>query len=225
MKKNIKITDNLDKMNKIVKSGQNHHAFSIIEILVWIFIFSLWIVSVFAIISSTLRVNDYNENYIIAVNLANEQIELVRNIRDSNYTKIKKFNQINPSSEDYDIVFNYDSKYKIENDYSNTSAFPIEMTDITSWFEEWHTKLNWLSMLGYNICLDSLNRYTYDCSTSGNKRTKFYKYISFQKVEYVDWLVTKTIDDSYLVKSKVIWYINWYHEFELKSIIADWKRM
>ena len=40
--------------------------------------------SVYSIIVSTLRVNDYNKNYIIASNLAREQIEQVRNIRDSN---------------------------------------------------------------------------------------------------------------------------------------------
>jgi hypothetical protein len=28
-----------------------------------------------------------------------------------------------------------------------------------------------------------------------------------------------------LLKSKVIWYIRWYHEFEVNSIIADWKRL
>ncbi|MDP2396470.1 MAG: hypothetical protein Q8M44_06510 [bacterium] len=48
-----------------------------------------------------------NKNYIIAVNLANEQIELVRNIRDSNYKKIQKYNMINPSSNNYTNVFEY----------------------------------------------------------------------------------------------------------------------
>jgi hypothetical protein len=52
---------------------------------------------VYAIISSTLRVNDYNENYIIASNIAREQLELVRNIRDSNYIKIKPYNLKNPN--------------------------------------------------------------------------------------------------------------------------------
>jgi hypothetical protein len=49
--------------------------------------------------------NDYNKNYIIATNLAREQLELVRNIRDSNYKQIKKYNQINPSNNDYENVF------------------------------------------------------------------------------------------------------------------------
>lgn len=199
----------------------NKKAFSIIEIIVWIFIFSLWITGVYAIISSTLRVNDFNKNYIIASNLANEQIELVRNIRDSNYKKIQKYNQIDPSSNNYNNLFEYNKKYKIENDYLDTATFPIKVLEITP-FEEWVDKLT--SMENYRLCIDSSNRYTYDCTTSGNIKTRFYKYISMEKVEYNEsW--TKIITDAYLIRSKVIWYIRWYHEFEVKSIIADWKRL
>lgn len=203
----------------------NKKAFSIIEILVWIFIFSMWIAWVYAIISSTLRINDLNKNYIIAVSLANEQVELVRNIRDSNYKKIQKYNMINPSSKDYTNVFEFWKKYKIENNYSDSATFPIEVTDITDWFEQWEKKLNTSSMKSYELCLDSLNRYTYDCSNPKNKKTKFYKFVSFEKVNYNDQTGKKEITEAYLVSSKVIWYIRWYHEFELKSIIADWKRL
>lgn len=203
----------------------NIKAFSIIEILVWIFIFALWITSIYAIISSTLRVGDYNKNYIIASNLAREQIELVRNLRDSNYNKIQKYNQINPWDSDYNNVFEYWKKYKIENNYSTTANFPIEVIDITDWFEEWETKLVWTSMNSYKLCIDSQNRYNYDCSDSNSSKTRFYKYISMEKVEYDDWGTTKLIDNAYLVTSKVIWYIKWYHEFEVKYVIADWKRL
>lgn len=199
-------------------------AFSIIEIMVWIFVFSLWIASVYAIITSTLQINDYNKNYIIASNLAREQIELVRNIRDSNYKKIQIYNQINPGSSDYDNVFEIGKKYKIENDYTTTANFPIKVTDITWWFEEWIEELNWASMSGYNLCIDSSNRYTYDCA-SDSTSTKFYKYISIDEVKYMDNWTQKVINNAFVVTSKVIWYIRWYHEFEVKSIITDWKRL
>ncbi|MDR2411330.1 MAG: hypothetical protein LBD88_01710 [Candidatus Peribacteria bacterium] len=63
------------------------------------------IISVFSIIINTLNLNEYNKNYIIAANLAREQIELVRNIRDSNYAKIQIYNQINPNSDNHSNVF------------------------------------------------------------------------------------------------------------------------
>jgi hypothetical protein len=203
----------------------NKKWFSIIEILIWIFIFSLGMVWIFAIISSILRINDYNENYIIASNLANEELELVRNIRDSNYSWFKPYNLLNPNWNSYlDIdKFEIGQKYIVENDYSNLSDFPIKVEKIIN-LEEWEDKLNH-EMLEYNLCIDSLNRYTYDCSTSWNKKTFFYRYISIEPVEYKEWWVTKTIDSSFLIRSKVIWYKKGYHEFEVKSIIADWKRL
>jgi hypothetical protein len=50
------------------------------------------------VISSSLRINEYNKNYIIAVNLAREQVELLRNNRDYNYDKIQKYDQIKPAN-------------------------------------------------------------------------------------------------------------------------------
>ena len=203
----------------------NKKWFSIIEVLVWIFIFSLWMVWIFAIISSTLRINDYNENYIIASNLANEQIELVRNIRDSNYSVLKPYNLLNPNSTSYlnTDKFEEGSYYKIENDYSNLSTFPIKINKISD-FWEGKDKLN-NKMRNYKLCLDLNNRYTYDCISSWNKETFFYKYISINPVQFNSWWIVETIDNSFLINSKVIWYKKWYHEFEVKSILTDWKRL
>ena len=197
----------------------NFKAFTIIEILIWIFIFSLWMVWIFAIISSTSRLNDYNENYIIASNLANEQIELIKNIRDSNYEKIKKFNQKDPSSNNYNDLFEIWKKYKVENNYNAISDnFPIIVEEISNFIES-KDEISW-DMTNYILCLDSFNRYTFDCS-SWNTKTRFYKYVSFEELSDINW----KIDNAYLLKSKVIWFYWWYHEFEIKSVLADWKRL
>jgi hypothetical protein len=89
-------------------------------------------VAIYGIISSTFNVSEYNKNYIIASNLASEQLELIKNIRDSNYLKIQKYNQINPASTSYGNLFEYDKKYKVENDYTNSAIFPIKVSDITT---------------------------------------------------------------------------------------------
>ncbi|MBT3727134.1 hypothetical protein HOG21_05680 [bacterium] len=56
----------------------------------------------------------------------------MRNIRDSNYKQIKKYNLINPLSTDYNNKFDIDKKYKIENNYSTLANFPIKVENITS---------------------------------------------------------------------------------------------
>jgi hypothetical protein len=57
--------------------------------------------SIFMVISSSINVNSLNKNIIIASNLASEQIEIIRNIRDNNYANFRKWNYIPNSSSDY----------------------------------------------------------------------------------------------------------------------------
>lgn len=206
------------KREGLSKKTSSKKAFSIIEILVGIFIFSLWLVSVYAVLTSTLKLNDYNKNYIIATNLAREQLELVRNIRDSNYKQIKKYNQINPSNNDYENVFEIWKYYKIENDYASTATFPIKIEDITLWFWEWQSELTG-KMVDYKLYLDENLRYTFDEIDNGE--SYFYRYISTHKVEDSQGVIENAIK----VKSKVIWFQRGYHEFEVNTIIADWKRL
>ena len=72
---------------------KNTRAFSIIEILIGMFIFTLWLISVYAIITSSVKMNEYNKNYIIASHLAREQLEILRNNRDYNYIAIESTRQ------------------------------------------------------------------------------------------------------------------------------------
>jgi Tfp pilus assembly protein PilV len=74
----------------------NNSGFSIIEVLIGIFVFSLGLISIYALLASSLSINTYNKNAIIASNLAREQVELFRNIRDTNYTKLQVWKQKNP---------------------------------------------------------------------------------------------------------------------------------
>ena len=163
---------------------------------------------------------DYNKNYIVASFLAREQIEIIRNIRDSNYKKIQVYNQINPNTDNHSNIFVYWKYYKVENDFDFSTWFSSKVQEIYN-FWEWKTELKW-KMLDYNLCLNQDNLYTYDCSWD-NKRTIFYKYIKVDEVKYNDW-TNKVIDDAFKVTSKVIWYMKWYHEFEVVNIFTDYKR-
>lgn len=181
--------------------------FSIIEILVGMFIFSLWIISVYAVISSSIRINEYNKNYIIAANLAREQLELLRNNRDYNYYKIQKYNQINNSIPlDYSEIL--DSwNYKVQNNFSGLS-FPIDITEISIW--------DFSSDENYQLCFDEIkNIYIYCPPATTLKKLPFYKYVEIERLS----------DEKLKITSKVKWKIKWEHEFELKTILADWKQL
>ncbi len=197
-------------------------AFSIIEILVAILIFALWITSIYMLINSSLKANSYNKNQIIAANLAREELELVRNIRDSNYKVLKIWNLKNPSLNDYsnNNKFLTGHIYKIENDYSFWATFPIKIEEIIDFWEgksELEGKMN-----NYRLCITNTWLYTYNCSSSTwNKKTKFYRYLKVEEVKTISWVINNALK----VTSKVIWYINGYHEIEISTILTDWKRL
>lgn len=206
-------------------------AFSIIEVMVGIFIFSLWLISIYALLVSSLKVNDYNKDSIIAWNLAREQIELLRNIRDTNYKKLQVWNQVNP-----DIPYNPSglfsigwtaswSYYTIESDFSPSSLEAVRVTDISSTFLEGRQYLSDPWMLQYRICEDlTQKRYVYcpTTLTSDFRETYFYKYILLSEARNEDGSI---INNSYLITSKVIWFKRWYHEFDIKTLITDWRRI
>ena len=193
---------------------KNDFWFSIIEVLVWIFIFSLWLVSVYAIIVSTLSLNEYSKNSIIASNLARENIESIRNLRDNNYKNIYKWNKL-PWNDFNSLILTW-VYYKIENNLNNPWN-DIVFEKINN-FWEWKAEIN-QKMNNYKLCLNSDLLYTYDC-VSTNKETNFYRYTIFNDI--YDW--NSKIDNALKLTTKVIWYKNWYHEIQLDSIITDFLR-
>lgn len=200
-------------------------AFSIIEVIIWIFIFSIWLLSVYVLLQSAININSDNKNRIIASNLAREWVELVRNIRDSNYRTNHLWNNINPKIKanfnDSNNLFMIWLYYKVSNNFDwNIADFPIKTEKISD-FWEWEANIN--KMQNYRLCLDSENNYTNNCSW--NKKTIFYRYLKFEKLDYVDSWTTKTINSWFKVISKVFWYNKGLHSTEIKTVITDYKKL
>jgi len=202
-----------------MKKISNISWFSIIEVLVGIFIFTLWLISIYLIMVSSLKLNDYNKNQIIASNLAREQIELVRNIRDSNYKTLHAWNWIPNPTDNINPKFLTWSYYKVQNDFS-WWTYPVDVEIL------WDDPVNpdipegelelppswWMD--NYRLCLDGNNNYTFDCAW--NETTPFYKYVKIEDI----WM-----SGAFRLISKVIWYKRGYHEVEIKTIVTDWKRL
>lgn len=206
------------------KSKLTLYAFSIIEVMIGIFVFSLGLVAIFALLASSLNVNELNKNSIIAWELAREQIELVRNIRDTNYKKLKVWNQHNPDDVlsisdkmDGNKVFLPEVYYFIENDYS-TGEISVDQI----WLNILEGPSNLSTMkTEYWLCFDSENRYV-KCDSINLNDTKFFKYL---KVEQAKDELGNDIENAFILISKIIWYKRGYHEFEIRTIITDWRRI
>lgn len=183
--------------------------FSIIEVLIGIFVFTLGLVAVYALISSSLRVNNYNKHAIVASNLAREQIELIKNIRDTNYEQLKVWNAINSWNLDTDKY------YKI---FLENSDVDISLQEKTAW-----DKNDITNNTDYQICLDASNAYNYcDAISGGTQKTPYYKYVYISQAKDSSDV---PIEDSYIITSKVIWYSYGAHEFEIKTLLSDWRRI
>ncbi len=200
-----------------------YSGFSIIEVLVGIFVFSLGLVSIYALLAASLSINERNKNSIIASNLAREQIELIRNIRDTNYETLKVWNQFNLPNQptptdliDSGKVFSPWVYYTLMND-SSVSWIMTKVNKLGTSIPEW--KADIVGMNIYRLCLDSERRYVY---CPWGDETPFYRYLKVEELLDENGLV---IDNAYKVISKVIWYKRWYYEFDIQTVITDWRRI
>lgn len=69
------------------KIRHSRAGFTLVELIVGMTIFSIAITSIFLLLNSTMKSVTISRSEIIVSNLLREQIELVRNIRDSNIAK------------------------------------------------------------------------------------------------------------------------------------------
>ncbi len=203
-------------------------ALSMVEVIIWIFIFSIWLTSIYMTMSSSMNIWETNKNEIIATWLAREWMDLVKNLRDSNYQNVHPWNFLNPNSLIwFDTITNYMETwtyYKVEPDFSLSSTSSSVKFDKIINFGEWKEEVTW-KMKNYELCLDSTKRYTYDCSWS-NVWSKFFRYVKIEELKYKNSLWNFIIiKNAYKVIVKVIWYRKWYHEISLTTILADYKKL
>lgn len=69
-------------------SNKTREAFSLIEITIVLFIVSLGLVGILSLIVQSIQSSDYNKNNLVAYQLSQEGVELVRRYRDSNWKKL-----------------------------------------------------------------------------------------------------------------------------------------
>ena len=75
------------KLSNLNSKNQKHSGETILEVLVAVFILSSVMIATFAVLGQAIKTNVDVRNRIIALNIAREGIEGVRNIRDTNWLK------------------------------------------------------------------------------------------------------------------------------------------
>ncbi|NCT54360.1 hypothetical protein GW758_00170 [Candidatus Falkowbacteria bacterium] len=88
-----------------IEFKKNKEAFSLIEIVIILFIISMGLIGILSLIVQNIQSQDYNKNNLIATQLSQEGIELVRRIRDNNFKQGNNFNT--GLAENQSEVFSY----------------------------------------------------------------------------------------------------------------------
>lgn len=196
-----------------------HRAESLIETLVAVFVLSLSAVAALSLMVSTMQTIDNVGDRVVAVNLAREGIEAVRNIRESNWLEHPRERREYWNCLGMEDCDNSQTTNLISADAYYTVDFDENFRwQLTEQFDELDLEQDTMGNESYRLYLKEYEGgdfYTHDNALNDNEETKFYRQI-----------VTRYLDDDQdvlEVKSRVTWIVNGTRvsEIELITYLTD----
>lgn len=207
----------------------NTKAFSIIEVMIWILIFTSWMISIYLVIDWSLNLVEDSKNKIIASNLAREDIEIIKNIRNTNFDSYRNWWYFDVWNDwTFENIFETEKNYILSNDniVSNenyiSNDINIKMEELTGVPEVSIENIKNGTIENINLKLIEWSYYSYSSYTNWEK-TPFYKYTTITPIEYIknneDILNQKAVK----VTTKVYWYYKDLKDVEVSTILTNWK--
>ena len=202
---------------------KKQRAFTLIETIIAISVFCIWILTVLFWLSQTLKNQDNANLQIKSAFFAREWIELIFNLRDANYHKELPWNCIFTKIEDKDLKDNYE---ETENPFCDKYLEPWTVLNISLWnkddyyihIDRWDEITEFDDMFDkYQIYLhtwDSLNEQTwfiYNNTWTEDEKTWFARYL------LITWVVEywNIIDPNSLLKVEShVLYKRWWRTWE-----------
>lgn len=209
--------------------------FTLIELIVGMTIFSVGMTAILALLSSTIDTSTVSRQEIIASNILREQIELIKNTRNSNIRSFVEWDSVFTGWANPWYLTPW--SYIIENDYTSTGIFytpgmstpeksPVYMDNVTTLLSatsdiEW--KFNTV-----RLYYDSDMRLTHTLTSSGTSYAS-YIIVSPLRIGSPIWPIEpKTISGKnqwFILDARVITKSRTgYREYDLKTVITDWKK-
>lgn len=209
--------------------------FTLVELILGMTIFAIGLTAILALLGSTIMNSSYSRHEIVVAGILREQIELVKNIRDTNLL----------NHTDWDKVFTWGATssswtrwiYTIENNFQHPEfsfdtspvgipwsigSSPIKLENITAMITPDITT-NWAATRLY---FDEQWRYTHIPTATG---TSYASYIIVSPLGHTGatWVFYPVLRDGknqwYIIDARVI-IKNWnnYREYDAKTAITDW---
>src|SRR3989339_58082 len=176
----------------ILKKLKQSPGFSIIEASIVMAVVSIGLLGVFSLVMQNIQVQRGNKNMLVASMLAQEGIEMVRNVRDENWL-------VDPTNWDIGIADGADFDFKIDTDgiIDIDDASPANITDSDN----------------ARLFLDSVTNF-YTPTSTGNIPTQYYRLITATPGGDLN---SDGEDDYYKIKS----HVQWQDRGVLKDYIAE----
>ena len=218
------------------QTKHTHSWFTLVELIVGMTIFAVGMTAILGLLHSTIDTSIASRHEIVASNLLRENIELIKNARNTN---VRSFTEWNKILTEWSASSNLKwGIYIIENDFTHTGILydpdpslnwsiigsPVYMKDKTVWFP---TDLEWR----YNatrLYLDDHDRFTHTATSTG---TSYASYIIISPLSILDatWIPLTPIKNGknqwYILDARVITKLrSGYREYDLKTVITDWKK-
>ena len=204
--------------------------FTIVELMVAVLIFSMGLLSAFLLIDTAMSAATNGRNEIIAANLSREQIELLKNLRDTNWLQHMYWNSIDSNNNTVNLDMNpltltgiINGFYVIENNNIPSEPQAIYLKPLSPLFQ-WNQDASLANnnLQEAQLCKEN-NFYTH-CNRNwqSNVPTQFYSFIQISDLKLPSD-PTNIVPDAFLVTSVVISTQNGYREYVVRTILTDWK--
>lgn len=226
---------------------QSQRGFTLIEVLVAILIFGLGLLSAFVLSSTANSLSLRSKQEIIATNLLREQIEVFKNIRDTNFLALRDFDSlrgVDPacSGNDCKVEFGYAAlgvryaanaapAFYRKNVFGNASGVP---STAPNWDTPNGTRAHLslvtaesnktLGTTSFRYCLDSMGRYRLDCD-SAMKPTPYYGFLLVQPLKTSGNGVSPfTVEGAFKLTAYFASTEGGYREMSMSTIVTDFKK-
>lgn len=109
-------------MFKLKEFIKKENGFTLIEVIAAIFVFTIGILAVMALIDESIIFSDQAKSKLVAAYLAQEGLEIVRNIRDSNWIAKASSWDLGLSAGDYEADYKSQGLFQYMDNYLNIDS-------------------------------------------------------------------------------------------------------
>lgn len=165
----------------ILRQHPDKKGFTVLELMVGIVVFTLGFLGAYLLVDSASSASIRARDEVIGANIMREQIELLKNLRDTNWIQFRSWSSIElakPAIETENTL-QPDSYYIIANDFNAGKSIHIEKLSGMSLSRETIAEEFQKNAPSIRLCTDTLGRYVHDCTGMVNKTN----YASFLRIE------------------------------------------